>query len=210
MKLKTPDIDPRKALGNLDALANKVPEDIAKLLRKIAVALFVFFLIIAAYYGWTLGYGENNTEGLKIVEDQKSMFREDIEREYNRKRKNIRLSDIELDITHRAEERMLREEIARRSRRDGSEAKILSPSDKPLEDESSLYEQKQEFPFPLSPDERMTEILPGKDESNSQVLKRVDSLEREMEKEEERAQRLEKMIERLEKAEKKRELVKPR
>lgn len=229
MKFETPKIDPKKALGSLDGLANKIPEDVANLLKKIAVVLFVFFALIAAYYGWTLGYGGSAPEGLKLAEDTKSIFKEDIEREYNRKRKNIRLSDIELDITERAEERMLREDLRRK---EGNQPpnRLLDPDSQLPEDREDLYRQRRTDSLPgvLSPQDRMElergssnsspspsqESIPGRDESENKnldredKLKRLENLEKELESSENATRRLEKTIERLERLEK-RKLVKP-
>ncbi|MCC5815654.1 MAG: hypothetical protein JJT78_12935 [Leptospira sp.] len=220
MKFNTPKIDPKKALGSLDGLANKVPDDIAKLIKKIAISLFVFFLIIAAYYGWTAGYGDNSTEGLKLAEDTKSLFKADIEKEYNRKRKNIRLSDVELDISRRVDERMIRDEVSRSNENSGN--RIIAPNDKLLTDDSTLYEQRSDSSLPsvLTPkQENLTETIPGRDESSDTTagqkvldredkLKRLDDLEKAIEKSGDTTRRLEKTLDKLENLEK-RTLVKP-
>lgn len=210
MKITKPNIDPKKALGSLDNLANKIPDDIAKLIKKVAIAIFIFFIILAAYYGWTIGYGDNTTEGMKLAEDQKSLFKVDIEREYNRKRKDINLSDIEIDIYQKAEERMLREDYLRKNYSQNKDY-LIHPSENYLEEDTSLFRQKDlsPFPEPISIQDPK-EILPGKDNSTSPVIQRMDTLEDEINKSEERTKQLEKAIERLESIYEKRELIKPR
>lgn len=217
MKLEPKNIDPSKALGALDNLANKIPEDIAKLLKKIAITLLGFFLIVAAYYGWTIGYSDTQQEGLKIAEDTKSIFMEDIEREYNRKRKNIHISDIELDITKRIEEKMIQDEIHLQNHRDVN--RVIDPSEKQLNDNLDLSSQRNLTGLPpaLNPNSKNeTEFIPGRDESNDLVPRvlpskeeeSLDRLEDRIQENETTTKRLEKTIERLEILEK-RNLVKP-
>jgi hypothetical protein len=217
MKLEPKNIDPTKALGALDNLANKIPEDIAKLLKKIAITLLGFFLIVAAYYGWTIGYSDTQQEGLKIAEDTKSIFMEDIEREYNRKRKNIHISDIEIDITKRIEEKMIQDEIHLQNRRDAN--RVIDPSEKSLNENLDLSSQRNLTGLPpaLVPNSKSeTEFIPGRDESNdlvptlqpSKIDNSLERLEDRIQESETTTKRMEKTIERLENLEK-RSLVKP-
>ncbi|NCN08349.1 MAG: hypothetical protein GW938_00755 [Leptospira sp.] len=203
MKLDPKGIDPSKALGALDSLANKIPDDIAKLLKKIAIALFAFFLMVAAYYGWTIGYGDTQAEGLKLAEDTKSMFYEDLERDYNRKRKNINLSDVDLDISRKVDEQMIRDSLRYNQ---SPESKILDSNKEPLTDSADLNSQRKDFgvpPLMTVPDSPTREWIPGRDESeesNSPVIERI---EKQIQETESATSRLEKTLDRLEAVEKK-------
>ncbi len=84
-------IKPNDVLGFLDELVAKIPESISSLLTKIMVGILVLAIIYAMYYGYVRGYGSATQEGQELAKDTKSLFQEDIEREYNRKRKNIRM-----------------------------------------------------------------------------------------------------------------------
>lgn len=204
MKFDPKDIDPGKTLHSLDGLANKIPEDIAKLLKKIAVSLFGFFLLVAIYYGWTLGYSDSPQEGLKLAEDTKSIFREEIEKEYNRKRKNIRISEVELELSRKVEERMIREDILRR---DSYQPQLLSPKNESDSFDADLRGQKKIdiLPPALRPEESTPrETLPGMDESATSI-RNLDRLEEKIMESEKATERLEKAVERLER----RSLVKP-
>ncbi|MCG9876744.1 MAG: hypothetical protein MH321_18360 [Leptospiraceae bacterium] len=204
MKIDPKGIDPTKALGALDSLANKIPDDIARLLKRIAVALFAFFLLVAAYYGWTIGYGDTQAEGLKLAEDTKSMFYEDLERDYNRRRKNINLSDIDIDISRKVDEQMIRDSL--RYNNPSSDSRILDSNKEPLTDSSDLNSQRKDYgvpPIMNVPDSPSREWIPGKDvseESNSPVLERI---EKQIKETDSATSRLEKTLDRLEAVEKK-------
>ncbi|WCL50414.1 LIC_11485 family protein [Leptospira sp. GIMC2001] len=199
MKLDTTGIDPKKALGALDNLANKIPDDIAKLLKKIAIALFAFFVCVAAYYGWNLGYGDTSAEGLKIAEDSKSLFIEDLEREYNRKRKNIRISDVELEISRRVDENMIRDSIL--SNRDlNADGKLLDTNKDPM-NEGDLRSQQRDYGLPpalQSPTNPTKEWLPGRDESQDERPGGLERIEKQIEESEKTTERLESTLNRLE------------
>lgn len=77
----------------LDNLARKIPENISSILTKIVIGIFVATASYGIYYSVKLGLSSAKEEGTELARDTKSMFLEDIEREYSRKRKNIRMHD---------------------------------------------------------------------------------------------------------------------
>jgi hypothetical protein len=227
MNLKS--LSPFQILRSIDDMLRKIPDDIAALLKKIGISLFVFFISVAAYYGWTLGYSDNHSEGLKLAEDTKTMFLQDIEREYNRKRKNIRLRDVELDISRRVDDAMLREEIES-GRLQGDSLRVVDPESRSVSEGMDLGSQRQNSVLPpaLAPREDRSEWIPGRDDSGEKYLERRDkisdpisattgsaesdwktrNLEENMDSIQKKTEQLEKALDKLEKLEK-RELIRP-
>nr|WP_275067191.1 hypothetical protein [Leptospira bandrabouensis] len=92
-------------MGAVDGLVDKIPPQIQDLLKKIAISLFAFFLIMAIYVGWTNGWESAKPQGLQLAQDTRSLFLTEIERDYNRKRKDVRMSDPE-DLKYESNRRM--------------------------------------------------------------------------------------------------------
>ncbi|EMY60851.1 LIC_11485 family protein [Leptospira terpstrae] len=88
-------VDTQKMMGAVDGLVDKIPSQVQDLLKKIAISLFVFFLIMAIYVGWTNGWENAKPQGMQLAQDTRSLFLTEIERDYNRKRKDVRMSDPE-------------------------------------------------------------------------------------------------------------------
>lgn len=84
-------IKPKDVLGFLDDLVAKIPESIASIFRKLMIGVLLIALGYGIYWGYLVGVGSAKQEGQELAKDTKSLFQEDIEREYNRKRKNIRM-----------------------------------------------------------------------------------------------------------------------
>ena len=84
-----------KILNFLDSLVEKIPEQVTTLLK------FVFFASIAVgafygiSYGCQMGKSRASQSGQDLAKDTRTLFREEIEKDYNRKRKNIRMPSPE-------------------------------------------------------------------------------------------------------------------
>jgi len=87
-------INTRDLLQTLDGIAEKIPEKVARILKYIAIAIFFILLVSYGYSGWQKGLSMAEPEGQKIAEDTKSLFYEDLEKNYNRKKKNIRFHEM--------------------------------------------------------------------------------------------------------------------
>ncbi|TGL13660.1 LIC_11485 family protein [Leptospira meyeri] len=98
-------VDTQKMMGAVDGLVDKIPSQVQDLLKKIAISLFVFFLIMAIYVGWTNGWENAKPQGMQLAQDTRSLFLMEIERDYNRKRKDVRMSDPE-DLKYESNRRM--------------------------------------------------------------------------------------------------------
>lgn len=98
-------VDTQKMMGAVDGLVDKIPPQVQDLLKKIAIALFVFFLIMAIYIGWSHGWENAKPQGQQLAQDTRSLFITEIERDYNRKRKDVRMSDPE-DLRYESNRRM--------------------------------------------------------------------------------------------------------
>lgn len=85
--------DLKKVLPVLDSLVERIPESITSILKKVAIAIFGILAAVAIYYGIDFGRGLAQQEGQELAKDTKTLFREEIEREYNRRRKDIRMPD---------------------------------------------------------------------------------------------------------------------
>jgi hypothetical protein len=86
-------IKPNDVLGFLDNLISKIPDSIAKVIRNVFIGLFTFIAIYVVYKATIFGWGLAKQEGHELARDTKSIFLEEVEREYNRKRKNIKMPD---------------------------------------------------------------------------------------------------------------------
>ncbi|MEM7182826.1 MAG: hypothetical protein AAF518_18080 [Spirochaetota bacterium] len=89
-------IDLKKFFLFLDDLARKVPENVASFLRMIAILVFILLLGFAAYYGWQKGTGQATQEGQDLAKDTRTLFQEEIEKDYNRRRTDIRMPSMDL------------------------------------------------------------------------------------------------------------------
>ncbi|TGL39844.1 LIC_11485 family protein [Leptospira perdikensis] len=98
-------VDTQKMMGAVDGLVDKIPSQVQDLLKKIAISLFVFFLIMAIYVGWTNGWENAKPQGMQLAQDTRSLFLTEIERDYNRKRRDVRMSDPE-DLKYESNRRM--------------------------------------------------------------------------------------------------------
>lgn len=98
-------VDTQKMMGAVDGLVDKIPPQVQDLLKKIAIALFVFFLIMAIYIGWSNGWENAKPQGQQLAQDTRSLFIMEIERDYNRKRKDVRMSDPE-DLKYESNRKM--------------------------------------------------------------------------------------------------------
>lgn len=92
------DISAGKILGILDGIVEKIPDPIASILKKIAIVILIVLLLYSAFRGWQKGSGLAEPEGQKIAEDTRSLFYEDLEKAYNRKKKNIQFSEMNEEV----------------------------------------------------------------------------------------------------------------
>lgn len=133
-------IKPADVLGTLDNLVAKIPESIANILRNIAFLIFGVVLCYVAYNAFIYGYGLAKQEGHELARDTKSIFLEEIERDYNRKRKNIRMP---------SNENMVEEDLYKISKkyepygREIEPESIVSPESSLLDAEKSIRALKQ-------------------------------------------------------------------
>lgn len=134
-------IKPNDILGFLDDLVAKIPESISSLLTKLMVGILGLAVIYAAYYGYNRGYGSATQEGQELAKDTKSLFLEDIEREYNRKRKNVRMPSTESLIGGEIYKTPKQYESYGRANESGST--IESPDDSLLENDKSIRSFKR-------------------------------------------------------------------
>ncbi len=88
--LKKINIKPGDVFAKINDLAENIPEGIAKILKTIGVALFIIGCGIAIFNGYQDGFSSAKEEGMDLAKDTKTLFLEDIERNYNRKRKEVR------------------------------------------------------------------------------------------------------------------------
>jgi hypothetical protein len=93
-------IKPNDVLGFLDGLVAKIPESISRIIRSIVFILFGIVTIYAIYKAFLFGYSTADQEGLELARDTKSIFLEEIEREYNRKKRTssgVSYSGVQLE-----------------------------------------------------------------------------------------------------------------
>jgi hypothetical protein len=88
--LKKINIKPGDVFSKINDLAENIPEGIAKTLKTIGILLFVIGCGISIFNGYQEGFSSAKEEGMELAKDTKTLFLEDIERNYNRKRKDVR------------------------------------------------------------------------------------------------------------------------
>ncbi|MBP7280822.1 MAG: hypothetical protein KBA66_04560 [Leptospiraceae bacterium] len=132
-------IKPNDVLGFLDDLVAKIPESISSLLTKMMIGILVCSILYAIYFGYQKGYGSAEQEGQQLAEDTKSLFLEDIEREYNRKRKNIRMPSSDSFLNEEIYKTPKQYESYERNKEAGN---LISPDDSLQEKESPYRSNK--------------------------------------------------------------------
>ncbi|MBE7411451.1 MAG: hypothetical protein L6Q54_10940 [Leptospiraceae bacterium] len=137
----------RNILGFLDELANKVPENIASIITKAVIAIFAVILIAAAYYGWSIGKENAPEEGQSLADDARALFYEDIQREYNRKRRDVRMPDLNPALLESRNESSMQYEYSLKNP-DNSKREILKEENKNLENEKSLRSIQRNYNSP--------------------------------------------------------------
>jgi len=129
-------VDPKKVMGAVDGLVDKIPPQIANLLKKIAMALLIFFILMGVYTGWTKGWESATPEGLQLASDTRSLFTVDIEKEYNRSRKDVRMSSPE-DVKYESNHRMQFEFV--------SEREMSNPEEKAIPEVEDFLGKENDF-----------------------------------------------------------------
>ncbi|TGN10589.1 LIC_11485 family protein [Leptospira ilyithenensis] len=129
-------VDTKKMFGAVDSLVDKIPPQIQSLLRKIAIGLFIFFLIMAIYTGWTKGWEGAKPQGLQLAQDTRSLFLMEVERDYNRKRKDVQMTDPE-DLSYESNRKMQFDFI---SEREGT-----NPTQRTYPEESDFLGKEYDF-----------------------------------------------------------------
>ncbi|PJZ70123.1 hypothetical protein CH373_10090 [Leptospira perolatii] len=80
----------------IDTIILKLPPKTVKLLALVGVGLALMIAGVASYFSVQKGLEMADKEGQAKTLDRKILFLEDMEREYNRKRKNVQWSDPSL------------------------------------------------------------------------------------------------------------------
>ena len=168
-------IKPNDVLGFLDDLVAKIPESISSLLTKVMVGILVLAIIYAMYYGYVRGKGSATQEGQELAKDTKSLFQEDIERDYNRKRKNIRMPSSDSLLSDEIYKTPKQYESYGRTNEPNS---IYSPDDTMVENSKSLraFKRKGET-SPLAelndtaPSQEIPTVTPTRNENTDPTQK---------------------------------------
>jgi len=88
--IKKINIKPGDIFGKINDLAERIPDNIAKTLKMVGISIFVIGCLISIFNGYQEGFANAKEEGMELAKDTKALFLEDIERTYNRKRKDVR------------------------------------------------------------------------------------------------------------------------
>ncbi|WP_246051826.1 LIC_11485 family protein [Leptospira idonii] len=129
-------VDTKKVMGAVDGLVDKIPPQVQSLLRKIAFGLLIFFLVMGIYTGWSKGWDNATPQGLQLAQDTRSLFLTEIEREYNRKRKDVQMTDPE-NLTYENNRRMQFDFISEREK--------TNPNQNTLPEESDFLGKEYDF-----------------------------------------------------------------
>jgi hypothetical protein len=74
----------------IDKLIEKIPEKIMVHIRRVFYLIGATIILYGIYFGASTGYASAKQEGQELGKDTKTLFQEEVERTYNRKRKSIR------------------------------------------------------------------------------------------------------------------------
>ena len=151
-------IKPNDILGYLDDLVAKIPESISSLLTKVMVGILVIAILYAMYYGYVRGYGSAKQEGQELAKDTKSLFQEDIEREYNRRRKNIRMPSADSLLSDEIYKTPKQYEPYGRNNEPNS---LYAPDDTKLENDKSIRSLKRKGD--TSPLAELNDVAPSQE-----------------------------------------------
>ncbi|MDX1957323.1 MAG: hypothetical protein SFU98_02055 [Leptospiraceae bacterium] len=146
MNFKKP-TNPGDILAFLDNLVDKIPDRISKPLTKLVIVLFVIGLLYTAYIWAKKGYAMAPQQGQELGKDTKTLFLEEIERTYNRKRTNVRMPDSSTLLGDDALKAEKRFEYYGRERQEG-ENSLVTPDPKLLEHDSALRNSKSKTGYP--------------------------------------------------------------
>lgn len=140
MDIKKINIKPVDVSGKINELIDKIPESVSSLLKKIGIALFVIGCLGAMYNGYTEGFSSAKEEGMELARDTKTLFLEEIERNYNRKRKDVRaggdLSNLLSSEDYKPQKSYL--SYSRESDTREGNQRIIDSDSKPLEKEGAI------------------------------------------------------------------------
>ncbi len=129
-------VDTKKMMGAVDGMVDRIPPQVASLLKKISIALLVFFILMGIYYGWTKGWEGATPQGMQLASDTRSLFAMEIETEYNRSRKDVRMSDPD-DVKFDTNRRMEFEFV--------SEREVENIESKPAPEENDFLGKEYDF-----------------------------------------------------------------
>ncbi|MCB1141104.1 MAG: hypothetical protein H7A24_02090 [Leptospiraceae bacterium] len=135
-------LKPKDILPLIDGLLEKIPDPIASILKKFAATVLGIFVLYAAYVGWSAGYSSIKEEGQELAKDTKTMFLEDIERSYNRKRSDIRMGGGDISEALSTESFQPEKEYLS-SRRDSSLNPGLVPPDSKLMERQGMLQESR-------------------------------------------------------------------
>lgn len=169
-------IDIRTVFSFLDDLARKVPPIVSSILTKVVIVIFVGMVVYAASYGWQIGSGYAEQQGLELAKSTRMLFSEEIERDYNRKRKNIKMPSAESLLGDSLYNTKKTYEFSGRVSEEKPDSKILEEDKKIIETEQSIRSLKTTTKTPpLIQDEsnyknfeKSSDDLPGTSERNYQ------------------------------------------
>jgi hypothetical protein len=153
MNFKKPK-NPGEILDFLDSLVARIPERIGEPIKKLAIVLFAIAGLYVVYVWAIKGYDTAPQLGQELAKDTKSLFLEDIEKAYNRKRTNIRMPEASTllgDDLYKAKKEY---EPSTRMRQEG-ESVLSNPNQELLERESEIraLKSKNQYQPPLSEQE---------------------------------------------------------
>lgn len=140
MDIKKINIKPGDISGKINDLVDKIPESVSSLLKKIGIALFVIGCLGAIFNGYKEGFSSAKEEGMELARDTKTLFLEEIERNYNRKRKDVRaggdLSNLLSSEDYKPQKSYL--SYSRESETREGNQKIIDTNAKPLEQDGAI------------------------------------------------------------------------
>lgn len=148
--IKKINIKPGDIFGKINDLADKIPDNVAKTLKMVGISIFVIGCLISIFNGYQEGFANAKEEGMELAKDTKSLFLEDIERTYNRKRKDVRAGgDLNnLLSTEDYKPQKFYQSYERESdTREGNQP-LLETKSQPLEREGAIQEIKAKGDVP--------------------------------------------------------------
>jgi hypothetical protein len=131
---------PKDLLPIIEGLLEKIPDHVADLIKKFFIFIFAIAILYAMYSGYQDGFASAKEEGQELAKDTKTLFLEEIERSYNRKRVGIRMNSFSETPNFPSDENRTEKKYIS-NRRDFPDNNNILESDQKLAEREGVFQE---------------------------------------------------------------------